>query len=106
MMIITQIDFFQQVMMMLMEKGNSDRTLIYNHSIKIRVNLLRASNDKVMAGKLGSFLVGLSLLLNRVKQKRVSSGKRKKKKKQKAIPRPRPRPRTEKENQNHKPIWK
>lgn len=81
MMIITQIDFFQQVMMMLMEKRNSDRTLINNHPIKIIVNLLRASNDKVMAGKLGSFLVGLSLLLNRVKQKRVSSGKRKRKSK-------------------------
>ena len=91
-------------MMMLMKKGKSDRTLIYNHPIKISVNLLRASNDKVMAGnKLGSFLVGLSLLLNRVKQKRVSSGKGKNEK-QKA--RPRPRTRTEKENQNHKPIWK
>ena len=90
-----------------MEKGKSDRTLIYNHPIKIRVNLLRAGNDKFMAGKLGSFLVGLSLLLNRVKQKRVSSGKWKnKKQKARTRPRPRPRTRTEKENQNHKPIWK
>lgn len=69
--------------MMLMKKGKSGRTLIYNHPIKISVNLLRANKYKVMAGKLGSFLerqlgsflVGLSLLLNRVKQKRVSRGK-------------------------------